>query len=47
MRKAQKLVEKSRLEQDTEDPSREINTPTEEQTQFTEDNNVREQLLPK
>ena len=47
VRKAQKLVEKSRLEQDREDPCREINTPTEEQTQFTEENNVREQLLPK
>ena len=47
MRKAQKLVEKSRLEQDREDPSREINTPIEEQTQFTRENNVREQLVPK
>ena len=47
VRKAQKLVEKSRLEQDREDCSREINTPTEEKTQFTEENNVREQLLPK
>ena len=47
VRKAQKLVEKSGLEQDREDPSREINTPTEEQTQITEENNVREQLLPK
>ena len=46
VRKAQKLVEKSRLEQDREDPSRETNTPREEQTQFTEENNVREQLLP-
>ena len=47
VRKAQKLVEKSRLEQDREDPSREINTLIEEQTQFTEENNVREQLVPK
>ena len=47
VRRAQKLVEKSRLEQDMENPSREINTPTEEQTQFTEESNVREQLLPK
>ena len=47
VRKAQKVVDKSRLEQDREGPSREINTPTEEQTQFTEENNVREQLLPK
>ena len=47
VRKAQKLVEKSGLEQDREDPSRKINTPTEEQTQFTEENNVRGQLLSK
>ena len=46
VRKAQKLVEKSRLEQDREDPSREMNTPIEEQTQFTGENHVREQLVP-
>ena len=47
MRKAQKLIEKSRLEQDRKNPGRETNTPIEEQTKFTEENNVREQLLPR
>ena len=39
MRKSQKLAEKSRLEQDREDPS------AQEQNQFTEGNHVREQLV--
>ena len=47
VRKAQKLLERSRLEQDREDPSREINTQIEEQTQFSEDDNIRDQLLSK
>ena len=39
IRKSQKLAEKSRLEQDREDP------PVQEQTQFTKKNHVREQLV--
>ena len=38
-KKPQKLAEKSRLEQDKEDPS------VQEQTQFTKKNHVREQLV--
>ena len=41
------ISRKSRLEQDREDPSRKMSIPTEEQTQFTEENNVRQQLLPR
>ena len=33
MRKSQKLIEKSGLEQDREDPRREVNTPIEAQPQ--------------
>ena len=39
IRKSQKLAEKSRLEQNREDP------PIQEQTQFTKKNHVREQLV--
>ena len=38
-RKSQKLAEKSRLEQDRDDPS------AQEQNQFTEGNHVREKLV--
>ena len=44
VRKVQKLIEKSRLEQDREGPSREINTPIQDQTQVIEENNIKEQL---
>ena len=43
VRKAQKLMEKSRLEQDREGPSGEINTPIQDQTQVIEESNIREQ----
>ena len=43
MRKSQKLAEKSGLEH----PSREIDPSVQEQTQFTEENHVREQLMSK
>ena len=45
MRKAQKLIEKSRLEQDREDPRREINTQIQEQVQSNEENCVRGQIV--
>ena len=41
MRKSQKLAEKSGLEH----PSREIDTSVQEQTQFTEESHVKEQLV--
>ena len=45
MRKAQKLIEKSRLEQGREGPNRDA--PTHEQTPVIEENNIREQLVQK
>ena len=45
VRKAQKLAEYPGLEQDREDPSREIGVPVQKQAQFTEENHVREQLV--
>ena len=45
VRKAQKLIEKSRLEHDREDPSRD--TPAQEQMQVIEESNIREQLIQK
>ena len=44
VRKAQKLIERSRLEQDREGPSRKINTPIQDQTQVIEESNIRQQL---
>ena len=44
VRKAQKLMEKSRLEQDREGPSGEINTAIQDQMQVIEESNIRKQL---
>ena len=43
VKKAKKLIEKSRLEHDREGPSRD--TPVQEQTQVIEESNIREQLI--
>ena len=45
MRKAKKIIEKSRLEHDREGPSRD--TPVQEQTQVIKESNLREQLVQK
>ena len=45
MRKAQKLIEKFRLEHDREGPSRD--TPVQEQRQVIEESNIRQQLVQK
>ena len=49
MRKSQKLIEKSRLEQDREDPRREVDTPiqTQPQMQSHREDYVKEHMVSK
>ena len=47
VRKAQKLIEKSRLGHDREDPSRDTPVPREKQSKVIKESNIRGQLVQK